>query len=142
MLPWSYNLMLHALKRTVKEQEVLLSGLDQPARAAISDVLQILQSSVIIFKQMLALLKYQNDSQLMTFLRRVRHATVLSLWAPATRGPGRLSVCGRKLLDALSIGESLVLPAIIEVCPAAHCRARPLTLPRLRRTLCHAPTTH
>jgi len=92
MLAWSFTVLNDALQRAQYEQGSFLVGMDNIARSAISDTLHVLQQSAPVFKLMLKLLKTPTDTQLMSFLRRIR-----------------------KLLQAIAVGESLLFPALVEM---------------------------
>ena len=92
-LGWSYMVLNHALQR-LQNQSFLCSeesGLDHNARVGVSDTLHVLQRSVPLFQLMLRMMKTPSDSQLLSFLRKLK-----------------------KYIEAIGIGESLLLPAIIE----------------------------
>jgi len=90
-LAWSYTVLDFALQGAFKDQAHLLEGLDAQAKQGLSDVVHIVNQSHVVFKQMLRLLKNPTESQLMSFLRKTR-----------------------KLLQAIGLGETLLLPALIE----------------------------
>ena len=91
LLSWNFNVFMHATKRMLTEQQAVLSILDDKERVALSDTFHVMQQSAIIFKHMAALLKHSNESQLISFLRKLK-----------------------KLLNAVELGESLMLPLLIE----------------------------
>lgn len=66
-------------------------GLDYTARVALSDSLHIMQQSAAVFKLMVRMLKTPTESQLLSFLRKLK-----------------------KLLQGVNTGETLVLPAFVE----------------------------
>lgn len=92
-LAWSYTVLNHALQKMIK-QPILIhdnSGLDTRARTSLSDTLHVMQQSAIVFKLMLKMLKTPNESQLLSFLRKLK-----------------------KNLNALNQGESMLLPLLVE----------------------------
>ena len=91
VLAWSYNVLMHAFKRALTEQETFLQGFGNTERTAISDVLHVMEQSKLVFKHMLMLMKFASETQLLTFLRRVK-----------------------KLLSGLDVGEMLLLPIMVE----------------------------
>ena len=92
-LAWSYTVLNFALQRMLKNP--LFSkeecGLDYTARVALSDSLHIMQQSAAVFKLMVRMLKTPTESQLLSFLRKLK-----------------------KLLMGVNAGESLMLPAYVE----------------------------
>lgn len=66
-------------------------GLDYSARVALSDSLHIMQQSAAVFKLMVRMLKTPTESQLLSFLRKLK-----------------------KLLQAVNVGETLMLPGYVE----------------------------
>lgn len=66
-------------------------GLDFRARVALSDSLHIMQQSAAVFKLMVRMLKTPTESQLLSFLRKLK-----------------------KLLQGVNPGEALLLPAYVE----------------------------
>jgi hypothetical protein len=68
-------------------------GLDHSVRVALSDTLHIMQQSSAIFKLMVRMMKNPTESQLLSFLRKLK-----------------------KFLSAVNPGESLLLPAYVENC--------------------------
>lgn len=92
-LAWSYSVINFALQRMLKNP--LFSkedfGLDYSARVALSDSLHIMQQSAAVFKLMVRMLKTPTESQLLSFLRKLK-----------------------KLLQAVNIGETLMLPGYVE----------------------------
>jgi hypothetical protein len=66
-------------------------GLDFKARVALSDSLHIMQQSAAVFKLMVRMLKTPTESQLLSFLRKLK-----------------------KLLQGINPGEALMLPAYVE----------------------------
>ena len=84
-LAWSYSVINFALQRMLKNP--LFSkedfGLDYSARVALSDSLHIMQQSAAVFKLMVRMLKTPTESQLLSFLRKLK-----------------------KLLQAVNIGET------------------------------------
>jgi hypothetical protein len=67
------------------------SGLDAKARTSLADTLHVMQQSALVFKSMLRMLKTPTESQLLSFLRKLK-----------------------KLLQGVNQGESLLLPLLIE----------------------------
>lgn len=92
-LAWSYTVMNFALQRMIKNPLVLSDnfGLDYNARVGLSDTLHILQQSAAAFKLMLRMLKTPSESQLLSFLRKLK-----------------------KLIQGVNKGETLLLPALVE----------------------------
>lgn len=66
-------------------------GLDFRARVALSDSLHIMQQSAAVFKLMVRMLKTPTESQLLSFLRKLK-----------------------KLIQAVNPGETIMLPAYVE----------------------------
>lgn len=92
VLSWSYKVLHFALRNLVNDQEgKFLFGLDHAARQVLSDVLLVMHNSSGAMNQMLRLLMHPNDSQVMTYLTKLR-----------------------KMLSAMQVGESLILPVMIE----------------------------
>ncbi|KAH9261268.1 hypothetical protein BASA81_000972 [Batrachochytrium salamandrivorans] len=92
VLSWSYKVLHFALRNLVNDQESkFLFGLDHSARQVLSDVLLVMHNSSGAMNQMLRLLMHPNDSQVMTYLTKLR-----------------------KMLTAMQVGESLLLPVMIE----------------------------
>ena len=92
-LAWSYTVLNFTLQRMAK-QELLgydRCGLDHSARVCLADTLHIMQQSALVFKHMLRMLKTPTESQLLSFLRKLK-----------------------KLLQGVNHGESLLLPLLIE----------------------------
>ena len=91
-LAWSFQVINLVFQRMLADQQSLFAAAGaQPTRAALGDVAQVLERSAVIFKDMARLLKHQNNSQLMSFVRKLHQQ-----------------------LAALPEGESLLLPAIVE----------------------------
>ena len=114
-LAWSYTVLNHALQRMMrqqlitgvipssesdghleskeKEKENLEEGLgfERVARVGLSDTLHIMQQSAVVFKNMLRMLKTPTESQLLSFLKKLK-----------------------KILGNISKGESILLPLLIE----------------------------
>ena len=63
----------------------------QSERVALSDVCHIMQQSALVFTHMTALTKHPNESQLMSFLRKIK-----------------------KLLVAVELGDTLMLPLLVQ----------------------------
>lgn len=92
-LAWSYTVLNFALQR-MGNQKLLTgdgSGLNHEARVSLADTLHVMQQSALVFKHMLRMLKTPSESQLLSFLRKLK-----------------------KILQALNQGESLLLPLLIE----------------------------
>jgi hypothetical protein len=92
-LAWSYTVLNLSMQRVMKSPLIPLEtlGLNHEHRVALADTLHVMQQSTIIFKHMLKMLKNPSESQLLSFLKKLR-----------------------KILQALNVGESLLLPAIVE----------------------------
>jgi hypothetical protein len=92
-LVWSYTVFNLCMQRMIKNTAVPLEklGLDHSSRAALADALHVMQRSSAVFKHVLKMLKTPCESHLLSFLRKLR-----------------------KELIAISVGESLLLPAIVE----------------------------
>jgi len=92
-LAWSFTVLNHALQAMLRgpNADAFLVGLDAGARSAVSDVMHVLSKSAATFKHMARLLKNPNAAQLMGFLRRIK-----------------------KLVAKVGVGETLLLPAIVE----------------------------
>jgi hypothetical protein len=92
-LAWSYTVFNLCMKRMMHNPVVPLEtlGLDHASRVALSDTLHVMQRSSAVFKFMLKMLKTPSESQLLSFLKKLR-----------------------KELVAIAVGESLLLPAIVE----------------------------
>ncbi len=89
-LAWSFMVLNHALQRTV-QQSTILSALPPQVRVNLSDCLHIMQQSALVFKLMLKMLKVPNESQLLSFIKKLK-----------------------KVLAALAPCESLLLPVFVE----------------------------
>lgn len=92
-LAWSYTVLNHALQKMIRQQILIHegSGLDSRARTSLSDTLHVMQQSAVIFKSMLKMLKTPTESQLLSFLRKLK-----------------------KNLNGLNQGESMLLPLLVE----------------------------
>ena len=91
-LSWSFLVVNLALQRVLSnEASILASASAVSARSAVGDVAQIMARSSVCFKDMARLLKHRNNSQLMSFVRKVHQQ-----------------------LSSLPEGEALLLPAAIE----------------------------
>jgi hypothetical protein len=91
-LAWSYTVLNFALQRVIKSP--LLSGefgLDYSGRVGVADTMHIMQQSAAVFKLMLRMLKTPTESQLLSFLRKLK-----------------------KLIQAMNVGESLLMPGLVE----------------------------
>lgn len=94
-LPWTFTVVNLALQNLSK-QKLLISeefGFPYSARVQLSDTLHILDQSALIFKAYLRMLKTPNESQLLSFLKKLK-----------------------KVLSSVGIGDSLLLPLFIEGC--------------------------
>lgn len=76
-LAWSYTVLNFAMQNILSQSIISNEkcGLDGVARIALSDSLNIMNSSVDIFKQMLKMLKTKNETQLLSFLRKFSKVT-------------------------------------------------------------------
>ena len=91
-LAWSFQVINLVFQRMLSDPvSILSSACAQSARAALGDVAHILQRSSVSFKDMARLLKNPNNSQLMSFVRKVHQQ-----------------------ISALPEGEVLLLPGLIE----------------------------
>jgi len=91
ILAWSYKLINFCLRRAVEQQGAFLEGIDLQGRGIVSDVLHVLHQSAPCMQHMLRLIMNANDSQVMSFIGKLR-----------------------KFLTALGVGHSLLLPAMAE----------------------------
>ena len=89
-LAWSFTVLNHVMQK-IMDRSVILASLPQNIRVQLSDCLYVMQQSAVIFKLMLRMMKTPNESQLLSFLKKLK-----------------------KYLGALTIGESLLLPVVIE----------------------------
>jgi hypothetical protein len=89
-LAWSYMVLNYVLQKTLAQSAVLAS-LPRHTRVHLSDCLHVMQQSAVVFKMMLRMLKIPNESQLLSFIKKLK-----------------------KLLVALGPGETLMLPAMVE----------------------------
>lgn len=92
-LAWSFTVLNFALQRMAKSQLLLseASGLDYVARVSLSDSVHIMQQSAAVFKLMLRMLKTPSESQLLSFLKKLK-----------------------KFIQGVSVGETILLPALVE----------------------------
>ncbi len=91
-LAWSFQVVNLVFQRMLADQQsVFASAAAQPTRAALGDVSHILERSAVGFKDMARLLRHPNNSQLMSYVRKLHQQ-----------------------LAALPEGESLLLPAMVE----------------------------
>jgi thiol-disulfide isomerase/thioredoxin len=92
-LAWSFTVLNHAFQSMLRSDlaDTYLVGLDSKARGTVSDVMHVLNKSAAMFKHMARLLKNPNTAQLMGFLRKIK-----------------------KAVGKVTVGETLLLPAIIE----------------------------
>jgi hypothetical protein len=91
LLAWSFTVLNECLQRCLLEQSLFFERFTSEKRGCVSDTLFVLNKSIPVFKQMLKLLKQSNDSQLASFLKRIR-----------------------KLLQAVDVGDSLLLPVLVQ----------------------------
>lgn len=89
-LAWSYMVLNYVIQKTL-EQSTILQSLPREVRVGMSDSLHIMQQSAVIFKMMLKMLKIPNESQLLSFVKKLK-----------------------KILAALGSGETLMLPVMVE----------------------------
>jgi len=92
-LSWSFTVLNLAIQKMSRQNMLCHDsyGLDYNTRVVLSDTQNILQQSEAVFKIMLRMLKTPTDSQLLSFLRKLK-----------------------KYLLAIGVGESLLLPALVE----------------------------
>lgn len=92
-LPWSFTVINHALQNLLNQNLILSEGFGLPytARVGLADTLHIMNQSAVVFKSYLRMLKTPNDSQLMSFLKKLK-----------------------KLLASVTVGESLILPTYVQ----------------------------
>jgi len=92
-LSWSFTVLNLAIQNMSRQAMLCHEryGLDYHARVILSDTQNILQQSEVIFKIMLRMLKTPSESQLLSFLRKLK-----------------------KYLLAVGVTESLLLPVIVE----------------------------
>eukprot|EP00808_Paulinella_micropora_P006835 g75373.t1 len=93
-LAWSFAVLNHALQqlgRTAPQQRLFLSCLPSEQSAALTDVCHVFAESANIFTLFARLLKHPNNTQLISFLRKLHTQ-----------------------LAGLGVGSSLVLPLLIE----------------------------
>lgn len=92
-LAWSYTVLNFAMQRVLKQPLISdpMSGLDREARTGISDTLHAMERSTPAFKELLRMISRPNESQLLSFLRKLK-----------------------KFLQMFNVGESLLLPAVVE----------------------------
>jgi len=91
LLPWVFIVLNHAFQRTLLEQSQFLRFFTSSEMAIVSDVAFIFRQSRHVFKQLQKVLSKKSQSQLLTFLRKLRVR-----------------------LRALEVGESLLLPLLVE----------------------------
>jgi hypothetical protein len=87
-LAWSFVVLNFTMQRMFQQP---LLQLPKSVRVKLADSLHVMQQSTAVFKQMQKILKTPNDSQLLNFLRKTK-----------------------KYLNAVAVGESLVLPGLVE----------------------------
>lgn len=92
-LAWSYEVLNYAIQQMQKHKLLQSDAFSFPhsVRVALSDTLHIMQQSSLIFKFMLRLLKTPTESQLLSFLRKLK-----------------------KAISAINIGDTLLLPILVE----------------------------
>lgn len=92
-LAWSFTVINFAMQRMLKQPLIAGndSGFDRFSRGSVSDVLYALNKSAPVFKQMMKMLSKPNESQLLSFLRKLK-----------------------KFLQEVNTGESLLLPVTVE----------------------------
>ena len=91
-LSWSFEVIQLIFQRMIADQTSLFQApAALPTRVALGDVAHILAKSAPVFKDMTRLLKTPNNSQLMSFLRKLHNH-----------------------ISALPEGESMLLPTMIE----------------------------
>lgn len=89
--PRSFTVLSFVLQKSLQRQEKLLSaagGFDRKVMTQVSDCAHVMKQSEVIFK---ALLKVTSESQLLGFLKKLK-----------------------KYIQAINVGESLLLPACVE----------------------------
>jgi len=94
VLAWSYSVINFSLQQMMKQRAAggkILEGLPRVARTGLSDVLHVMSSSAEVFKIMTKMLKDPSETQMVSFLRKLR-----------------------KLLQEVPVGEALLLPALVE----------------------------
>jgi hypothetical protein len=89
-LAWAFTVLNYVLQK-IMSQSVILASLPHEARVALSDSLNVMQQSAAVFKLMLKMLQTPNESQLLSFLKKLK-----------------------KVLSAIGVGESLLLPVFVE----------------------------
>lgn len=92
-LAWSYTVLNYAMQNILGQSIISNEkcGLDKRARIALSDSLNIMNSSVDIFKQMLKMLRTPNETQLLSFLRKFS-----------------------KEINSMSKGDTRLVPVLVE----------------------------
>ena len=92
-LAWSFTVINFAMQRMLKQPLIAgsNSGFDRSARGVISDTLYMMQKSAPVFKQMIKMMNMKNDSQLLSFLRKLK-----------------------KFLQDINTGEALLVPVTVE----------------------------
>lgn len=92
-LAWTYAVFNYSLQRVVNQPLIFSESLnhDQITRTGFSDSLHIMEQSAAIFKLMMRMLKTPTDSQLLSFLRKLK-----------------------KFIQAINVGETLLFPALVE----------------------------
>ena len=92
-LAWSFTVVNFAIQRMLKQSLIAESNssFDRASRGSISDVLNAMIKRVPVFKQMLGMMSTWNETQLLSFLQKLK-----------------------KFLQAVKVGESLLLPVTVE----------------------------
>lgn len=91
ILAWSHAVLDLALRAALKEQRIFLAGMPPRAKAAASDAAHVIARSAPLMKGIVRLLRNPGGPQLASWLRALK-----------------------KRLEDLDIGESLLLPLIVE----------------------------
>ena len=93
LLAWSYEVVNFTFQRMVNHTFVKNDYFKLPynTRVAVSDTLHIMQQSNMVFKLMMKLLKTPTESQLLSFLRKIK-----------------------KAVQAIGVGDTLLFPVYIE----------------------------
>lgn len=92
-LSWSYAVLNYAMQKVIDLPLIAGpgSGFDYDARVGLSDTLHVLRQSEVIFKHMMKMMKNPTESGLLSFLRKLK-----------------------KVIAAVGVGESLLLPLLVE----------------------------
>ena len=92
LLPWTFVVLNHTFQRTVTERTEFFASFSSQDRSALSDVALVFRQSRHMFRQLQKVKRYgSSSSQLLSFLRKLR-----------------------KSLRSVEIGESLLLPLLLE----------------------------